>query len=267
MVGKALIFPVRDPNVISKCWWVPLVNLVPFFNFPIMLGWKINIARRLGVEATTPLPESRDFGLFLAEGVMVKLFSLVYYVPLIVMMTLSGSKVFDTIASLLRVIYENLFEAHPNSSFLPLLSRIVLNLLVELMLPTLYTFGMWPLFHAGLVRYLSEGRKRVFFDLIGNGRLLYQNGRHFLLAFFADYTARIVLLIIISPLLAATFLGAFATPFIIWPIYYAFTGHILGQLTQEVLVSERSLRVSLRATLPAPRRQAPPAGERKSASP
>jgi hypothetical protein len=266
MVGKALIFPIKDPEVISKCWWIPLVNLVPVFNFPIMLGWKVNIARRLGVEAITPLPESRDFGLFLTEGVMIKLFSLVYYVPLVVAMTLCGSKLFTTITLLLRVLYENIFELHPNTSFLPLLSRIVLNLILELVLPTLYTFGMWPLFHAGLVRYLSEGRKRVFFDLIGNGRLLYENGSHFLLAFFADYTARIVLLVVISPLLAATFLGAFAIPFVIWPIYYAFTGHILGQLTEAVLVSERPLRRRLRRALPALRHQAPPSERRKGAS-
>jgi Protein of unknown function (DUF4013) len=261
MVGKALTFPARDPQVVSKCWWVPLVNLVPLFNFPIMLGWKVSIARRVGLGTRDPLPESGDFGLFLAEGIMIKLISLVYYVPLVVAMTVCGSRLLPTILTLVHVLYENLFKTQPFSSFLPVLARIVFNVLMELFLPTLYCFGIWPLFHAGLVRYILEGRKRVFFDILGNARLLGRQGEQFFLAFFVDYTARIILLIILSPLLTATFLGAFAIPFVIWPMYYLFSGHILGQVTASATASAQTVPNSFKEPrnyeMPVPTQRAP----------
>jgi hypothetical protein len=80
--GKAFTFPFQDPDWIKKIIIPGLVMLIPFLGQIVVLGWMLEITRRVIRQNPNALPEL-DFGKNLSDGFKGFLISLVYAIPAI----------------------------------------------------------------------------------------------------------------------------------------------------------------------------------------
>lgn len=83
--GLAFSFPFKDADWFKKIGLVALVTLIPVIGQLVLLGWALEITRRVIDETATPLPEL-NFGQQLGKGFQVFLIGLVYAIPLILFM-------------------------------------------------------------------------------------------------------------------------------------------------------------------------------------
>jgi hypothetical protein len=82
--GKAFSFPFQDPDWAKKILIPALVFLIPIVGQIIVLGWALDITRRVIHREERPLPEL-DFGKNLADGFKGFIISLVYAIPAIIL--------------------------------------------------------------------------------------------------------------------------------------------------------------------------------------
>jgi len=82
--GQAFSFPFKDPDWFKKIGLVGLVSLIPFIGQFVMMGWALQITRRVIDGFDNVLP-NLDFGEQLGKGFQVFLIGLVYALPIIVL--------------------------------------------------------------------------------------------------------------------------------------------------------------------------------------
>jgi hypothetical protein len=81
--GKAFTYPFQDPDWAKKIIIPGLVMLIPILGQIVVLGWMLEIVRRVIRRDPAPLPEL-DFGKNLSDGFKGFLISLVYAIPAII---------------------------------------------------------------------------------------------------------------------------------------------------------------------------------------
>jgi hypothetical protein len=81
--GKAFSFPFQDPDWAKKILIPALVLLIPILGQIVVLGWALDITRRVIRQDPQPLPEL-DFGKNLSDGFKGFVISLVYAIPAII---------------------------------------------------------------------------------------------------------------------------------------------------------------------------------------
>jgi hypothetical protein len=82
--GKAFSFPFQDPDWAKKVLIPALVFLIPIIGQIIVLGWALDITRRVIHREERPLPEL-DFGKNLSDGFKGFIICLVYAIPAIIL--------------------------------------------------------------------------------------------------------------------------------------------------------------------------------------
>jgi len=81
--GKAFSFAFEDPDWLKKLGVGALLLIIPFFGWFVVAGWGIEITKRVIQRDPQPLPEWNDFGGFFMKGLQALVISLVYLLPLI----------------------------------------------------------------------------------------------------------------------------------------------------------------------------------------
>ena len=79
--GKAFTFVFDDPDWLKKVAINALIGLIPLIGQLYLLGWGLEVARRVATRSATPLPDV-DFGTFLGHGFKAFVVSLVYTAPI-----------------------------------------------------------------------------------------------------------------------------------------------------------------------------------------
>ncbi|MBE0698257.1 MAG: DUF4013 domain-containing protein [Anaerolineaceae bacterium] len=82
--GKAFTYPFQDPDWVKKILIPALVLLIPILGQIIVLGWALEITRRVIRQDPQPLPEL-DFGKNLSDGFKGFVIGLVYAIPAIIL--------------------------------------------------------------------------------------------------------------------------------------------------------------------------------------
>ncbi len=82
--GQAFSFPFKDPDWFKKIGLIGLVSLIPFIGWFVLMGWALDITRRVIDGFDNVLP-NLDFGEQLGKGFQVFLIELVYSLPIIVL--------------------------------------------------------------------------------------------------------------------------------------------------------------------------------------
>jgi hypothetical protein len=82
--GLAFSFPFQDANWAKKILLMALISLIPVVGPFVLLGWVLEIARRVIANEQPTLPDSIDFGGWLMKGLMGLIISFVYALPLII---------------------------------------------------------------------------------------------------------------------------------------------------------------------------------------
>ena len=79
--AKAFSFPFQDPDWMKKVGTAALVFLIPVIGQMIVLGWGLEITRRVITDHPEPLPDWSDFSGYLSRGFQVTVVSLAYALP------------------------------------------------------------------------------------------------------------------------------------------------------------------------------------------
>jgi hypothetical protein len=80
--GKAFSYVFQDPNWVRKILITALIAIIPIVGWLYLLGWMVEIARRVINHDPSPLPET-DFGGLLVVGFKAFVVGLVYAIPLL----------------------------------------------------------------------------------------------------------------------------------------------------------------------------------------
>ncbi len=79
--GKAFTFVFDDPDWLKKVAINALIGLIPIVGQLYLLGWGLEVARRVAMRSGTPLPDV-DFGTHLGHGFKAFVLGLVYTIPI-----------------------------------------------------------------------------------------------------------------------------------------------------------------------------------------
>lgn len=83
-IGKAFSFIFEDQEWITKIAIAALVMFIPIIGLFVVLGWQLEVTRRVILNEERPLPSWNDWGGYLSRGFMGFVIAFVYMLPLIV---------------------------------------------------------------------------------------------------------------------------------------------------------------------------------------
>ena len=86
-IGKSFSFPFEDKQWISKLGLGAVITMVPILNFA-WSGYMVELIRNVMNNAQEPLPNWDDFGKKLTDGLILFLASLVYSLPMLIVICL-----------------------------------------------------------------------------------------------------------------------------------------------------------------------------------
>lgn len=82
--GRAFSYIMEDPNWLKKVGIAGLVMLIPLIGTITVLGWSLEITRRVINNDPQPLPDWSDFGGFLSKGFQAFVIGFAYALPIII---------------------------------------------------------------------------------------------------------------------------------------------------------------------------------------
>ena len=83
--GKAFTFPFEDQEWLMKLGIAALVMLIPILGQFIVMGWALEVTRRVIQRDPQPLPDWSDFVGHLVRGLQVAVIGFVYALPIILL--------------------------------------------------------------------------------------------------------------------------------------------------------------------------------------
>lgn len=109
--GKAFTYVFEDSDWLKKIGIAALVSLIPIIGQLIVLGWSLEVTRRLIRNEPALLPDWSDFGGHIMKGLKAFVIGLVYSLPIIlvgacqgVVPLLAGDGGDDTLTSIVTII-------------------------------------------------------------------------------------------------------------------------------------------------------------------
>jgi len=81
--GKAFSFPFEDQDWIKKLGIAGLLLLVPILGTLVVMGWAIEVTRRVILRDPQPLPDWSNFGDYIMKGLQMWVIAFVYSLPII----------------------------------------------------------------------------------------------------------------------------------------------------------------------------------------
>ena len=88
--GQAFTFVFDDEEWIKKIGLGGLLCLIPFIGWLVVLGWGVEITKRVINKDAEILPDWNDFGGYLTRGFLVFLVVFVYMLPVTILSSCSG---------------------------------------------------------------------------------------------------------------------------------------------------------------------------------
>jgi len=81
--GKAFTYVFEDDDWIMKTIIAALVSLIPIIGQIIVMGWGLEVTRRVIKQEPNPLPDWSDFGGHIVKGLVAWVIGFVYALPII----------------------------------------------------------------------------------------------------------------------------------------------------------------------------------------
>ncbi len=88
--GKAFSFVFEDEDWIKKIGVGGLISLIPIIGIFLVIGWGVEVTKRVIRDDAEILPDWSDFGGYLTQGFLVFLVIFVYMLPVILIQTCSS---------------------------------------------------------------------------------------------------------------------------------------------------------------------------------
>ena len=203
--GKAFTFAFEDPDWLKKVFINALIGLIPFVGQIYVMGWGLEVARRVATGSTELLPDV-DFGAYLGQGFKAIVVSLVWTAPIWLV-----SIVFAAIAALTSNADPDVAEAVAMIGGICVgLVSLVFGIALGIMLP------------AALTRTVVFGSIKAGLAFGAVGKLVAAAPVAYLLTLVGNFAAG----------LAASIIGGLACGigvFFTMTLYQAVMGHFYGQ--------------------------------------
>jgi hypothetical protein len=145
--GKAFSFVFEDEDWLKKIAVGGLLSLIPVIGIFVVLGWGVEITKRVINGDPEVLPDWSDFGGYLTRGFMVFLVAFIYLLPVILLQACSS----------LPYLYEAADET--------LLTIFTIVTVCFGCLTTIYSIGAYLLLPAAIARYAATGEVSAAFKL------------------------------------------------------------------------------------------------------
>jgi hypothetical protein len=145
--GKAFSFVFEDEDWLKKIAVGGLFSLIPVIGIFVVLGWGVEITKRVINGDPEVLPDWSDFGGYLTRGFMVFLVAFIYLLPVILLQACSS----------LPYLYEAADET--------LLTIFTIVTVCFGCLTTIYSIGAYLLLPAAIARYAATGEVSAAFKL------------------------------------------------------------------------------------------------------
>jgi hypothetical protein len=205
--GRAFSFVFEDPDWLKKVAIAGLVMLIPVIGQLVVLGWALNITKRVMDGSSSVLPDI-DFGGDLGRGFMAFVIGFVYSLPVTLVSSFIGivnnvlGMNMDSDSSAIAILIMILFSCLGIFSFL-------YSIFITLLLPAAYT------------RYLEENSLGAAFNLSKVFAMVKANiGAYFIVLLGMICASLVSSLGLIACLIGVIFTSAYAT---------AVIGHLYGQ--------------------------------------
>jgi hypothetical protein len=109
--GKAFTYVFDDPDWLRKLAINALIGIIPIVGQLYLLGWGLEVARRVALRDRTPLPDV-DFGTHLGHGFKAFVIGLVYTIPVwaiiipmvVVMVLAEGSGMEEEVMAMIAMV-------------------------------------------------------------------------------------------------------------------------------------------------------------------
>jgi hypothetical protein len=88
-IGRSFTFPFQDKSWLSKLLIAAVISLVPILNFALV-GWMVEIARRVMSHEPEELPGWEDFGKKWMGGLYYTVAAFIYALPVILVVCIMG---------------------------------------------------------------------------------------------------------------------------------------------------------------------------------
>jgi hypothetical protein len=88
--GKAFTYPFDDPDWLKKLAIIALLSLIPIFGQFVLIGYVVEIVRRVIVHESILLPDVANIGGFFVKGWKGFVISLVYGLPAFLLLMIFG---------------------------------------------------------------------------------------------------------------------------------------------------------------------------------
>jgi len=145
--GKAFSFVFEDEDWLKKIAVGGLFSLIPVIGIFVVLGWGVEITKRVINGDPEVLPDWSDFGGCLTRGFMVFFVAFIYLLPVILLQVCSS----------LPYLYEAADET--------LLTIFTIVTVCFGCLTTIYSIGAYLLLPAAIARYAAKGEVSAAFKL------------------------------------------------------------------------------------------------------
>ncbi|MCB1173043.1 MAG: DUF4013 domain-containing protein [Leptospiraceae bacterium] len=252
----ALTYPSRRKNWLQNAWLLHLIGLLPLWNGVYKDGWMLHFIRNMVMRESDFTPQIRCAGQHFADGLIVRINAIVFYLPAL----LAGAVlVSSNLKTTLKIIY--ILLEYVLSSRKSLLDGIVDLLSIDVILipvlAFLYFLFIWPILRAGLIRYAITGDASVIYDYKTNLQLFRLNFFSFVKTYIYLFVTRLSFYAIYF-LISITGIGLVVLPFlyvfIMNPMHTWIGGHLVGQLAQKIYRSrpKGASRVFAETTLSIP---------------
>jgi hypothetical protein len=97
--GRAFSFAFDDPDWLKKVGIAALVFLIPVIGPMVLMGWGLEITRRVINNHPEPLPNWDDFSIFVSKGFQAFVVTLAYTLPIILVVICNYGLSFGMIAA------------------------------------------------------------------------------------------------------------------------------------------------------------------------
>jgi hypothetical protein len=98
--GRAFSFAFEDADWLKKIGIAALVMLIPLIGPIVLMGWGLEITRRVINLDPSPLPGWDDFGSYVSKGFQAFVVSLVYTLPVLLIVGCGQVAIFGSAAAL-----------------------------------------------------------------------------------------------------------------------------------------------------------------------
>jgi hypothetical protein len=202
--GKAFSYVFEDEEWLKKIGLAGVITLIPIIGQFVIVGWGLEIVRRVIEDDPEPLPDFTEFGDFLVKGLLVFLVGFVFFLPVILV---QGC----------------------NVAFIPLLERgdatveTAFGILTSCIvcLTVLYSIVMAFFLPAAVGNYAAKGELSAAFKFRELFQLVKKNFGPYLLVVLGSWVAGLIASLgVIACVIGVLFTSAYS---------YAVTAHLIGQ--------------------------------------